>query len=714
MDHGEAVNILVVDDLPEKLLVYQTILERLGQNLVTARSGREALRYLLEREFAVILLDVNMPEMDGFETAAMIRSRRQTAHTPIIFVTAFGDEMNTAQGYSLGAVDYILSPVVPDFLCAKVGVFVDLYKKNQQLARQADQRVALAREQAARAAAEQATRHLAFLAEASTVLARSLEYQEIPKDLARHAVPFLGDLCAVSLTDEDRPHVCRTELAWMEPDQENETCVQSSTAGEVPFALLAELTRRVLETGQVEFHPVLEAAPAESSPGAGGRARSGHRFPLSSVIVVPLRARGRLLGTIALVRRDPSQRYEPGDLRLSEDLADRAAIAIDNARLYRDIQENDRRKNEFLAMLAHELRNPLAPIRNAVEVLRRLNLKDENLQWANDIISRQVEQLVRLVDDLLDISRINGGKIQLRKEPIDLARAVTRAVETSRPLIDARKHELRVALPTEPLVVDADIVRVAQALSNLLNNAAKYTAEGGTIEVGVARHGEEAVIQVRDNGAGISAEMLSRVFDLFTQVDRSLDRSQGGLGIGLTLVRRLVQMHGGSVHAFSEGANRGSEFVIRLPVLAETLSPPVTRDPAPPESRHHEPRRILIVDDHPDVTGTLARLLRLSGHHVRTALSGSDALAELAEHRPEIILLDIGLPGMDGFEVAQSIRRQAGMESTVLIALTGYGQDDDRRRSREAGFDHHLVKPVDIDALLSILSRPIAPSVAVG
>jgi signal transduction histidine kinase/DNA-binding response OmpR family regulator len=714
MANGEIVDILVVDDLPEKLLVYATILERLGQNVVTARSGREALRYLLEREFAVILLDVNMPDMDGFETAAMIRSRRQTAHTPIIFITAFNDEMHTAQGYSLGAVDYILSPVVPDILCTKVGVFVDLYKKTEQLKQQAEQRVALVREQAARAAAEEASRHLAFLAEASAVLARSLEYQEIPRGLARHAVPFLGDLCAVTLIDENDPNHSRTELVWISPH--GGPCNQASVSGVIPLASLADLSRCVLETGKAELHanfrtPHQGLDAADALPCSDGRNVPIPSLEPRSVIVVPLRARGRFFGTIALARYDPGRRYGTADLALAEDLAGRAAIAIDNARLYRNIQENDRRKNEFLAMLAHELRNPLAPIRNAVELLRRLGPEDADLHWANDVISRQVEQLVRLVDDLLDISRITEGKIQLRKEPINLAAAVTRAVETSRPLIDARKHELIVSLPPKPLRVNADSVRIAQVLSNLLNNAAKYTEEGGKIELEVTRVDDEALVRVRDNGVGISAEMLSRVFDLFTQADRSLDRSQGGLGVGLTLARRLVEMHGGNVQAFSEGTNRGCELVIRLPALAETCPSAVDENRFHSGPKDHHPRRILIVDDHPDVTRSLARLLRLSGHEVRTSLDGPTALEELASFRPEIVLLDIGLPGMDGYEVAQSIRKQPDSGSLVLIALTGYGQDEDRRRSREAGFDHHLVKPVDPDALLSIVSRAVSLAV---
>jgi CheY-like chemotaxis protein/two-component sensor histidine kinase len=355
-------------------------------------------------------------------------------------------------------------------------------------------------------------------------------------------------------------------------------------------------------------------------------------------------------------------------------------------------------------MLAHELRNPLAPIRNAVEILRMLDIPDPNICWANDVIARQVEQLVRLVDDLLDISRITGGKIQLRREPVDVAVAVARAVETSRPLMDARRHELTVTLPPHPLRVDADLVRLAQVLANLLNNAAKYTEEGGRIALEVARAGDQAVFRVRDNGIGIAPEIISSVFDLFTQVDRSLHRSQGGLGVGLTLVRQLVEMHGGSVEAHSEGPNRGSEFVVRLPALAEEPSSAGGGDPRRGEAPDPVPRRLLVIEDNPAVAESLMKLLSLGGHEVRVFPDGPSALEGLTGYRPEIVILDIGLPGMDGYEVAQAIRKRSGTDSIVLIALTGYGQDQDRRRSLEAGFDYHLTKPVDPPALFSLIS----------
>jgi signal transduction histidine kinase/CheY-like chemotaxis protein len=585
----EKVNILVVDDLEEKLLVYDTILQGLGQNVVKAHSGREALRQLLDKEFAVILLDVHMPDMDGLETAAMIRSRRQTAHTPIIFVTAFSDEMNTAQGYSLGAVDYILTPIVPEILRTKVGVFVELFKKSQQVRRQAEERVALARAQAARAAAEEATRRSAFLAEASNVLVRSLDYDAIPRGLAGHAVPFLGDLCAVALLDGGPGSDWRAELAWSDRLRGEAAC--SASASVTDLGPLVEPIRHVSETGEWgifgEPSPHGEY-PDGTPPGPPARpigggidvARPevpGTGIAPRSIVAVPLCARGHCLGVIALAIVEGRHTFGPDEVDLIRDLAGRAAIAIDNARLYRDVQENDRRKNEFLAMLAHELRNPLAPIRSATQVLQMLDIQDSNILWATDVIGRQVEHLVRLVDDLLDISRIAGGKIQLRMEAVDVAVAVERAVETSRPLIDSRRHELSVGLPSYPVLVRADLVRLSQVLSNLLNNAAKYTEVGGRIGLVVVHEVGEVVFRVSDNGIGIAPEMLSRIFDLFTQAERTIHRSQGGLGVGLTLVRQLVEMHGGTVSVHSEGPNRGSEFVVRLPALAP---PSATAGPA--------------------------------------------------------------------------------------------------------------------------------------
>jgi signal transduction histidine kinase/DNA-binding response OmpR family regulator len=694
---SDKVNILIVDDLAEKLLVMTSILEELGENLITAQSGPEALRRVLEHDFAVILLDVNMPGMDGLETAALIRGRRRSAHIPIIFITAFTDEMHTAQGYSLGAVDYILSPVVPEVLRTKVKVFVELYRMNQQIKQQAEERVVLAREQATRAAAEEATRRLAFLAEASKVLSSSLEPEATLRGLLRLAVPKLADVAGVTLLG-DSGHVWQTELAWFAPTT-REVRLARLTATDGPSDEVRSALDRVLTSGRAETLEGL-AVPYPPSACAG---EDDERELLHSAILLPLQARGRTLGALTMAQGRSGRRFTADDRALADDLAGRAAVALDNARLYRNVQEADRHKNEFLSMLAHELRNPLAPIRNAVQVLRLCGGDPSKTSSVHDLIERQVQQLVRLVDDLLDLSRITRGKIRLQTEVVDVATVVASAVETSRPLLDARKHHFSVSLPAEPVHVLADPVRLAQVLANLLNNAAKYTEEGGRIWLIGEREGNEVVLRVRDTGVGIPAEMLSSVFDLFTQVDRSLDRSQGGLGIGLTLVHRLVEMHGGRVEAFSAGTNQGSEFVVRLPVLTG-ITPVPTTNGAPKPVTKTRCCRVLIVDDNTDGAESLAMVLRLAGHDVRISGDGPAGLEMARIFHPEVVLLDIGLPGMDGYEVARRLQDEGISPRPLLVALTGYGQEDDLRRSRDAGFDHHLVKPADPAVLVSLFA----------
>ncbi len=371
--------------------------------------------------------------------------------------------------------------------------------------------------------------------------------------------------------------------------------------------------------------------------------------------------------------------------------------------LLAQLKEADRRKDEFLAMLAHELRNPLAPLRNALYIVRQRGPERRAVsRQAWDLMDRQIGHLVRLVDDLLDVSRITRGRVELRKEVIDLAEVATRAVEAARPLIDARRHRLTYEGPPEPVRVEADPVRLTQVIGNLLNNAAKYTDEGGRITLTVGREVREAVVRVRDTGTGIPPEMLPAVFDLFTQAERTLDRAQGGLGIGLTLVRSLVEMHGGTVQVFSAGVGAGSEFVVRLPALAGAVEGGA--GPGPGVAAAVTPRRILVVDDNVDSAESLALLLRLAGHRARTAHNGPGALAAARDFRPEVVLLDIGLPGMDGYEVARRLREWADGERVLLVAQTGYGQEDDRCRSRQAGFDAHLIKPVDPSVLQALLA----------
>ncbi len=387
-------------------------------------------------------------------------------------------------------------------------------------------------------------------------------------------------------------------------------------------------------------------------------------------------------------------------------------VARENARLYQEICKSDRLKDEFLAMLAHELRNPLAPIRNALHLIHLADPDGRGPQAGHvAVIDRQVSHLVRLVDDLLDVSRISQGKINLQKDRVELARILERAIESSQPLIQARRHRLSVELPAVPSWVEGDPVRLVQVFSNLLNNAAKYTPEGGRIELMVEVDGPNvqprrlASIRVRDNGIGIAADVLPHLFDLFAQNKTTLDRADGGMGIGLTLVRQLTEMHGGTVHAHSEGPGKGSEFVVSLPLV----EPPQARSASPaetPAAGAAVKRRVLIVDDNRDSAQTLAHLLTLLGNEVQTAGTGPEALNAANRIVPDMILLDIGLPGMDGLEVARRLRADRRFDGTVLVALTGYGSAEDRRQSQEAGFNAHLVKPVELEALKDLLAHP--------
>ena len=694
-DDPDKTNILIVDDLPDKVLVYQTVLEELGQNLVVARSGEEALKEVLRREFAVILLDIQLPGMDGFETAALIRRRKRSAHTPIIFITAFADDVRQAEGYAQGAVDYIPAPVVPEVLRAKVRVFVDLFRMTQQVRRQAEERVALAEERSKRAAAEEANRRLAFLAEASRVLAGSLDLAATAQALARLVVPSLADVAGLTLAG-DPARAWQTELAWVCPET-RQVRTQWVRAAEGPADDLRAAVDRVLDGGQTEYLRGLDVPYPVAAAGPGGRVRSA--------VVLPLRARDRTLGALTLAYGASGREHAPADLATAEDLASRAAIALDNARLHREVQQADRQKNEFLSMLAHELRNPLAPIRNAVEVMKLRADAPPEFAWGRDIIDRQIRQLTRLVDDLLDVSRITRGKIELRTEPVDVCAVAKQAVEASRPFVEAKGHRLSVSLPPDPLRVHGDPARLAQVLTNLLINAAKYTEEGGQIWLTARREGSEAVVSVRDTGVGIPQDMLAAVFDLFTQVDHAIDRSQGGLGVGLTLVKRLVEMHGGTVAAHSEGPGKGSEFVVRLPALLGDAAPAPARTNGSVGSPGR-PLKVLVVDDNADAAAALATLLETDGHHVRRAHDGPAALAVADAFRPDAVVLDLGLPGMDGYEVARRLGAKGERRKPVLVAVSGYGRDEDRRRSRDAGFDHHFIKPADLPSLRSALASP--------
>jgi signal transduction histidine kinase/DNA-binding response OmpR family regulator len=683
-------NILIVDDRLDKRVVFRTILEELDQNIITASSGEEALRWLLDNECAVILLDVNMPGMDGLETAELIRARRKSAHTPIIFITAFADEMHTARGYSLGAVDYILSPVVPNILRSKVKALVQLHRLNAELKKRSDERVALVKEQAARSMAEDSQRRASFLAEATQVMASSLDVDTILKGASGLVVPFLADFGAVVLVTEDG--AVRAQRS-------------SSVAGWDPYLgahegafreCLAALQARVIRNGSHEMCAYLATAGNESGDSPKGEV---HAFPLVT--------RGTARGALLLALGPSARRIAGADLSLADSLAGRAASALDNCLLYEEIQKTDQRKNEFLATLSHELRNPLAPMRAALHMLRSQSVDPDRSRTLLETMDRQVAQMSRLVEDLLDISRITRGAIELRRETLDAKQEIRNAVESCQGQLEIGGHKVALDLPKEPLQVVADRVRLQQILENVILNAAKYTDHGGRIEIAAASTLSDIVISVRDNGIGISPDKLQQVWDLFVQVDESPERIRKGLGIGLALVRDLVKRHGGSVEAYSEGLGKGSTFTIRIPraVRGDMLAAEPAPAAKPAKAEASAPKRVLIVDDNVDAAETLAMMLELLGQQTRQAHEGNGALQAAIEYRPELVFMDIGLPGLSGHEVAARMRKELGMTDTYIVALSGYGTEEDRRKSLYAGFDSHLVKPLDPTTLPSILAE---------
>lgn len=543
----------------------------------------------------------------------------------------------------------------------------------------------------------------AFIARASQRLSASLDYPQTLDEVVRLAVPEVADWAALDLVQGGRTQ--RLAVAHADPAK---------------APLVAELERRfpaahdallggpnVLRTGRPEM--VSEISDEALAAGARDPEHLAlvRELGLRSYLGVPLTARGATIGVLSFALGESGRRFGPEDLALAASLAERASVAIEHARLFReaeraraDAELANRSKDEFLAMLGHELRNPLAPILTALALIRMRAGQWPERELA--VIERQVKHLVRLVDDLLDVSRITRGRVELKLERLALADVVARAVEMSLPLVEQRAQGLDVDVPPE-LAVRGDAVRLAQVVANLLNNAAKYSEKGGRIAVTGARVGDRVELRVRDRGIGIAPEMLPRVFDLFAQESQAIDRAAGGLGLGLAIVKSLVALHGGDVSAASDGAGQGSEFCVRLPALDQAAAPSAA--PAPGSDGPPRPARVLVVDDNEDAADLLVDALAAMGHDVRKAHDGPTALVAAAAHRPTIALLDIGLPVMDGYELGRRLRAMEGFEDVRLVAVTGYGQAADRQRSMEAGFDAHLVKPVDLEALGALIAR---------
>ena len=702
--HDGRANILIVDDRPDKLLVFKTILEDLDQNIITLQSGEDALRWLLDNDCAVMLLDVNMPGMDGFETAQLIRGRRKTAHIPIIFITAHVDETRLEKGYSLGAVDYMPSPAVPSILRSKVMVFVQLFNLTQQIKRQADEHVSLAREQAARAAAEELTRRASFLADASKILSSSLDVSSLMVGATRLVVPTLADFSAITLIDGEATLVrtaCRHDLNL---DEARISIVQDPS--------WQKATSEVIASGQAKIIEDFSALAVVNGNTANGK-NANSRWPLQHVAMLPLIARDKTHGVLTLALVPSGRHFTSAELDLATDIASRVAVAMDNCLLFQEIQKGDQRKTEFLATLSHELRNPLAPMRNAIHALHLSGQWPAGADELREMFDRQLGHLTHLVNDLLDVARISQGKIELRKEPTDLVVEINHALKSCHSALQMAGHELSVTLPEKPVMVDGDRVRLQQIFENLLFNACKYTEPNGRIDVSLSFDSQHAVIKIRDTGVGIAPDMMPRIWDIFAQVDTSPTRVRQGLGIGLSLVKKLVKLHEGNIEATSQGLGKGSEFVVRLPLFPVDSMSATTHSPTPGKTNDRtdlsaHTKRILVVDDNVDAAESLQMLLGVYGHTVEIAHEGVTALQVAWAFKPDLVFLDIGLPGMDGYEVARRLRGEIGMKSIKLIALSGYGAENDLMRSKEAGFDRHVVKPVDPSQLPTIISTAFA------
>jgi signal transduction histidine kinase/DNA-binding response OmpR family regulator len=715
------VNILLVDDRHDKLLALQAILADLGEHLVLAHSGTEALRCLLKQEFALILLDVSMPILDGFETAALIRQRQQSARTPIIFVSAVSDsETHVSRGYSLGAVDYILTPIVPEVLRAKVMFFVDLFKKTQQLKRQAEERAQLFREQAARAEAEASERRAAFLAEVSQALMTPLEVEEILAMVANLTVPQLAD---VSLVDRAAGVGTIRLAAW-----------QGSPAGPVPLPeLIADLdpipldseflVAKVFRSGKVQLLGEVPRFLDGISPyrGTGARCNRLIRLGTRSAILVPV-VRGQAVEaviTFALVQA--ARVYVPADIGLAESLARSVAMAWERARLYQTAQEArqeaeaaSRAKDRFIAMLSHELRTPLTPILFSASTLATDPTLPEIIRDDLQIISRNAELEARLIDDLLDITRITQGKLHLSFSLADAHRLVLSALDVCADGIQRKNLVMTVDLRADSYMLNADEARLQQVFWNLLKNAIKFTPSGGEIRLRSFNPDARRIcIQVADTGMGIAAEMLPRIFEPF---ERGQETNSEGLGLGLAISRPIVEMHSGIISAQSAGTGHGATFTVELPVawpaIKSSAAHPVTEEGDETRAQQPHQRRILVVDDHTDTLSVMQRLLRRLGYAVSVA-DGMESALRLADAETfDLVISDLGLPDGSGHELIQHLQRSG--KQIPSIAVSGFGMKEDIAQSHNAGFAAHLTKPVSSQLLKATIQRLLAPGLHRG
>jgi PAS domain S-box-containing protein len=844
----DKVSILLVDDRPDKLIVLEAILAELGQNLVKAQSGKEALKHILNQDFAVILLDVNMPGMDGFETATLIRQRQSSESTPIIFFTAHDEERYVARSYSLGAVDYIRTPIDPEILRAKVRVFVDGYKNTARMRRQAEERrrgqearfqkrlaevaapptaerldrffslapdmlgilgfdgffkqlnpswreilgftdeellgrpvleivqaedreataahlgrlkagapvvnfdnrcesrdgtyrwlgwtasafpaeelvyvfvrditsqkraeeerVQLVREQLARTTAESSERRAAFLAEVSAALAASLEYRGTLARVARMAVPFLADACIVDIAEEEGG-LTRLEVALADPARHG---VAARLKAAAPRAGSPEA--RVLHSGEPLIVPEVRLSELGDMAADDDHRRAMETLAPRSLMVVPITARGRALGALTFIAAESERRFGRSDLGLAEDVARRAGLAVENARLYKASQEArqaaeaaNRAKDEFLATLSHELRTPLSPILGWVRLLRSGDLDQAATARGLEVIERNVRAQTQLIEDLLDVSRIITGKLRLEVRPMDLVAVVEAGIEAVRPAADAKGIRIESRLDPMASAIVGDPDRLQQVVWNLVSNAVKFTPKEGRVEVDLTRLDAHARLRVKDTGKGIPPAFLPHVFDRLRQADSTSTRAHGGLGIGLAIVRHLVELHGGTVAAESAGDGKGAVLTVELPVSAASGTQRLAPDSAAAQEGavRLDGVRVMVVDDEADTRDLLSFSLRNYGAEVTALGSASEALAAIQRAKPDVLVSDIGLPGDDGYALIRKVRAldEERGGRVPAAALTAYAKDEDRHRAIAAGFQAHVPKPVELAELANVVA----------
>lgn len=680
--HNDPINILIVDDEPRNLVVLESILDDPGYRLVRAESADQALLALVAKEFALLILDIRMPVMTGFELAHLIRQRKKTEQVPIIFLTAYyNEDQHVLEGYGTGAVDYLQKPVNPVILRSKVTIFADLHRKSRAL--------------------EVANR--ALLAEVTERRDTQAKLRELNDTLEKR----------VAERTEALLERAKQEIAQREQLQASEDFNRSLMEGTADGVQVLDLEGRLLHVNgpamrQLEIDDFARMRgedwcslwPPESRNvlrGALAQARAGEAASFTTLRPTASGSRQWWSVSVSPVR-DSAKGQVVRLLAVSRDVTE--AREVEQA-----LRRSDEQKDNFIATLAHELRNPLAPIRNAVAVMRRMPAEDLQLAWCREVIDRQVVQMTRLLEDLLDVSRITRSKLALRRELLELSTVIEHAVEIARPSIEEARHSFETALPSEPVWIHGDLTRLAQVISNLLINSAKYTAPQGQIRLSVRRDQDDIVITVRDNGIGIAPEHITRIFEMFSQVPAGKDHRHGGLGIGLSLARGLVEMHGGQLNAYSGGLDQGSEFVVGLPAReAESL-----QDSAVPATQVNALTvykcRILVVDDLRDNADSLAVLLRSMGQEVQTCYEGEQAVKMAEQFRPDLAFIDLGMPKVDGFEVCRRLRSYPWGAQMFLIAQTGWGQEFDRRRTQAAGFDQHMVKPLELEVLEPLLRR---------